>query len=346
MPDTDLDFVEAARAAASSWKATSLDLPDDARRAAPYGGRGSYPFVLPPEHRWLNLLEPAREIARTRFDAAGIRWHGDEDGPNPHLCSSQIQCLNALAPWVDDPAALGKIFNGVLPIAEVLSFGASTPSGYDLNDHVVFEWQGGHDYLGEWSSKVVRGAHATSADAAIRYRAHGGHVEIALIEWKYLERYPHHGRLSGTAKYHDGRLRRYASTIGGPDGPVRFDLGFDYEDLFAEPIYQLARTQALAAAMEQTREQDAQRVVVVYATPEANEPLRSSLGSPRFERYAHRHGLDLADAWLHALRQPDRFVPFPTGRLLADDLDMPAGFAERYAPLGAGTRRRATLERR
>jgi hypothetical protein len=126
--------------------------------------------VFPGEFRWLNLLPEAREVARTRFAAAGVRWHGDEDGPNPHCCSSQIQCLNALAPFVDDPGALKAIFSDVLPIDEVLPFGASTPSAFDASDHVVFEWQGADDLLGEWGRTVVRGAHATSADAAIRYR--------------------------------------------------------------------------------------------------------------------------------------------------------------------------------
>jgi len=327
-------FVSAARAAAVAWRDSWGELPDDARVPSPYGGRGRYDFVLPGEHRWVNLLPEAREVARSRFAAAGIRWHGDEDGPTPHLCSSQVQCLNALAPFVDEPRALAQIFGGVLPIGEVLPFGATSPSEFDATDHVVFEWQGGADHLGEWKPDVVRGAHATSADAAIRYRTPSGATEIALIEWKYLEAYPHRGRLAGTARYHESRLRRYEAHFWGADGPLRADLGFDYEDLFAEPIYQLARTQALAAAMERSGEQAADCVRVVYAAPSANEDLlRSSLGTMRFERFVHGHGGFLPDAWKAALRQPDRFVYFDTGELLAPESPVVAGFRERYSAL-------------
>jgi len=189
-------FRDSARAAGVAWKATSDDLVPEARASGPYGSsKALYPFVLPHAHRWYNLLPSAREVARTRFAAAQIRWHGDEDGPNPHTCSSQIQCLNALAPFVEAPESLARLFGSVLPIDEVLPFGATSPSNFDATDHVVFEWQGSHDYLSEWGSGPIRGAHATSADAAIRYRATSGHIEMALVEWKYTESYPHRGRL-------------------------------------------------------------------------------------------------------------------------------------------------------
>lgn len=334
-------FVELAREAGAAWKASSADLPDSARVPAAYQGRGSYAFVLPGEHRWLNLLPEAREVARSRFDAAGIRWHGDEDGPNPHACSSQIQCLNALAPLVDRPEALAAIFAAVLPIAEVLPFAATTPSPSEVTDCVVFEWQGLADHLGEWGPAPVRGAHATSADAAIRYRTPAGSVEVALIEWKYLERYPHHGRLAGTAKYHDSRLHRYLDRLWGPDGVVRTDLGFDYEDLFAEPVYQLARTQALAAAMEATGELGAERVRFLYAAPAANEALlRHSHGAHRFEGHVGRCGGNLVEGWAAALRHPDRFAYLDTACLVEAASPMSAAFRQRYAPLGPSSETR------
>jgi hypothetical protein len=156
-----------------------------------------------------------------------------------------------------------------------------------------------------------------------------------LIEWKYTEAYPHRGRLSGSAEYHESRLQRYADHFWGPDGPCRTDLGFDYEDLFAEPIYQLARTQALAAAMERGQVQGAQTVRFVYAAPSANEELlQRSLGTMRFERFVRAHGGSLVSAWRAALRQPDQFVFLDTARLLATGSPVVDGFAERYAALG------------
>jgi hypothetical protein len=54
--------------------------------------------------------------------------------------SSQIQCLNTLAPIVDRPDLLSAWLGQHLPVAEVLPFGAMTASPYEESDHVVFEW--------------------------------------------------------------------------------------------------------------------------------------------------------------------------------------------------------------
>jgi hypothetical protein len=56
------------------------------------------------------------------------------------MLSSQIQCLNTLAPTVDRPDLLSAWLGQHLPVAEVLPFGAITDSPYDESDHVVFEW--------------------------------------------------------------------------------------------------------------------------------------------------------------------------------------------------------------
>lgn len=335
---TSPTFVDRARAAGSAWKAGSPDLPEAARQAGRYGRSRPHDFVLPAEERWSNLLPEAREVARTRFAAAGIRWHGDEDGPNNHTCSSQIQCLNALAPLADQPEGIARIFSQVLPIAEVLPFGASTGSVYERSDHVAFEWQGAANHLGEWTAKTVRGAHATSADAAFRYRALDGQIEMALVEWKYVETYPHRGRLSGTARYHEGRLARYEEVLWGAGGILHTTHQFDYDDLFAEPIYQLTRTQALAARMEQANELGASRVRFVWAAPSANTALvRESLGTRRFERFVMAHGGELPLAWPAALRHPDRFAYLDTSCLLSEDSPMSSAFRERYAALGGLT---------
>jgi len=110
-------FTIAARQAAAAWKSESSGLPPEATLPASYEGKtGPLPFVLPVEYRWHNLLPEAREIARSRFEAAAIQWHGDGDGPNPHLLSSQVQCLNALAPLVDRPTDLAHWLGGFLPV--------------------------------------------------------------------------------------------------------------------------------------------------------------------------------------------------------------------------------------
>lgn len=328
-------FVTTARGAAASWKAGTTQLPPEAKIAASYDGKTApLPFVLPVAHRWLNLLPEAREIARSRFEAAAIHWHGDGDGPNPHLLSSQVQCLNALAPLVDRPLDLARWLSGFLPVAEVIPFGAQTESPFDATDHVVFEWQGLVDHLGEWGgSSPTRGAGATSIDAAVRYRTPAGLVEMALIEWKYTEAYPYGGRLGGAAFYHQRRLDRYRQLALDPDSPVRLDQGVDYEDLFAEPTYQLFRQQLLAWRIEVTGELDVTRAVVVHAAPGRNAALLfDSLACHRFRALAEANG-GLIGGWRASLRRPDRFVSVDTSALVSEESPCSQEFRERYAHL-------------
>lgn len=328
-------FVAAARRAAVAWKDATPLLVAAAKLPSPYGSRpGALPFVLPGDYRWDNLLPEAREVARTRFAAAGIHWHGDADGPNPHLLSSQIQCLNALAPLVNRPEDLARWLGEFLPVDEVLPFGATTESPFDATDHVVFEWQGQIDHLGEWSGHTpTRGARATSIDAAVRYRTPSGELEVALIEWKYTESYPYAGRLDGSAYYHYRRLVRFRTLAQNPESPIRLDLGVDYEDLFADPTYQLFRQQLLAWRLEVTSELGVSRAVVVHAAPAANVALlQESLGMHRFQRFAEARG-GLTSAWHALLRRPDRFVSVDTARLVAADSVCGADFLARYAHL-------------
>ena len=59
------------------------------------------------------------------------------------------------------------MFGEVLPIAEVLPI--------ELDEYVTFEWIGESDHLDEAQGMArKRGSRATSADAAIRYRAIDG----------------------------------------------------------------------------------------------------------------------------------------------------------------------------
>ncbi len=136
-------------------------------------------------------------------------------------------------PFVDDPQSLAAIFGSVLPIETVVPFG--DPGAPE--DHVVFEWIGLVDYLNESKGgKRTRGANVTSVDAAIRYLAWDGAVEIALIEWKYTEAYPSPSPKHDAAKNATRRFR-YENLWGSV---VRTDL-LDLEDLFVEPIYQMLR---------------------------------------------------------------------------------------------------------
>lgn len=298
-------FVQRARAAAVEWK--TLSLPAETHPHATYSGRPNgdcYPFCLPTEHAVLNLLPEAADAVEF-FATRGIRWHqGIGTGPGNHLLSSQVQCVNALFPMVNDPALVVRMFGDVLPIA--------VPLDIDRGAYLTFEYVGEQDPLGEWAGKApLRGAHCTSVDAAIRYRRPDGLIEIALIEWKYTEDYRGQ-ELSPDRR--DIRRGRYRAFWDDPRGPIDPTV-IPYDDAFVEPFYQLMRQQFLAWRMELARELDADTVRVVHVAPPSNEAYYASLN-----RDSHRAvGSNVAEVWARMLRRPDRFIAIDSGRFADPD---------------------------
>jgi hypothetical protein len=288
-----------------------------------------------------NLLPEAREIALERFRTAHIPWHdGIKGGPTNHLLSSQVQCANALAPFVGDAGALKAIFSSILPIDVVTPFGSASTSPFDLADHVVFEWPGLADYLGEHPSALgLRGAMNTSVDAAIRYRAVDGRTEIALIEWKYVEQYRGH-QLSGGPQRTGVRRKLYRRLWDDPDGPLRHDL-VSYDDLFYEPMYQLMRQQMLAWKMEQAHELDADVVRLVVVAPMANRELATSFNAPGQMTLGEGVEFDPDELTVHTVwktmqRRPDRFAFLDSATLVAADSPTSDEFKQRYGHLATG----------
>jgi hypothetical protein len=319
-------FRKLADAAAVEWKQTLLS---DARPAACYRGKAgtpTYEFCLPMASVALNLLEDAREIALDRFARYRISWHHGAGGmPSNHLMSSQVACLNALAPHVSSPDNLKWLFAPALPqLAEVIPFGDPLAP----EDHVTFEWVGEKDHLGERVGKSLsRGAQMTSADAAIRFRNTDGDIEIALIEWKFVERY---GRKVAdvTTKSNQTRIATYTPHWNDPESPL--DDTLSTAQRLTEPLYQLGRQQLLAWRMEQAKELGATRVSVAEAAPDANAELWCSVPKEL--------GDDLRVVWPTALRRPDRWVHLDTARWLEPDSPASADFKARYAvlsPVGA-----------
>jgi hypothetical protein len=319
-------FRKEADEAQITWKKTTDLLPDAARFDGPYSADGpSRPLCLPSEFAELNLLSPARKTALSRFQADGILWHrGTNGGPTTHLCSSQVQCVNALAPFLLDPEGLSRMLRPILPIAEMLPF----ENGPQSSDLVVFEWVGREDYLGEAAGRPrYRGAHFTSADAAVRYRNTRDEIEIALLEWKYAERYSC-GPLSGgetSLLKRQSTYRRWWSD----EGPIRLDV-LTYADIFTEPLYQLFRLQCLALEMERHHEQGAERVRLVVAAPGRNSGFWNAV--PRAYRGTYP---DLAALWHHLQRQPDRFDILDTATLVGEHGTGVTAFRHRYAHLSS-----------
>ena len=267
-----------------------------------------------------------REIAIGRFKDAHIPWHvGVGGGPTNHLCSSQVQCVNSLAPFANNPDALKQIFGALLDIAEMLPM--RDPLAPE--DFVVFEWIGTQNLLHEWKGVIgTRGANNTSADAAIRYRACDGKEELAILEWKYVEQYKRSKGLHGSASAMATRDARYRHLFDACDGPLRQDL-LPYHDLYVEPLYQLMRLQLLARALEKCPEEPAERVRVVLCAPAANTEFWDSL-SPA----SHRNDAgNVGTLWKLMQRDPKTFVLFDTAELVTESAPTSAEYKQRYGHL-------------
>jgi hypothetical protein len=310
-------FMQEERARAVAWKKVTADLTGPARQAADYykgNGEvveGPFDYCLPPAHAVQNLLPDARAAGLETFKRLGISWHaGIRGGPGNHLLDSQVQCVNALAPHARDPGALRWLFGEVLPIAEMLPI--------ELDAYVTFQWIGESDHLDEAQGMSrKRGSRVTSADAAIRYRATDGSVEVSLIEWKYREDY-NHPRMTPNGGLTEDRMRHRRSLWDDAVCPLRHEA-VTYRQLFVEPRYQLFRLQSLAACMERAGELGAQRVRFVVAASSRNQAL-----APELAR------------WPELLHRPDRFAVIDTDRLLAPDAPSSAHYRHRYGSMAEG----------
>ncbi|MET0375724.1 MAG: hypothetical protein ABW128_15895 [Rhizorhabdus sp.] len=173
------------------------------------------PFQLRPGYERLNVAPAYRERAEALFAAEPvIQWHQFAG----HGLSSQVCCLNFLLPLADQPKLLSRWVGAVLGIdpPEML---VAEPNRAGRDWYVAFEWIGDRDYLNEANAKGsrTRGANATAADAAIKFKAADDKVHLVLIEWKYTESYgaPLTGDPTGK------RIKRYGDIAFAPTGPIR-----------------------------------------------------------------------------------------------------------------------------
>lgn len=315
-------FSERERRRASDWKRSSLTLPDEARRSAPYinkkgmPSQRDYDFCLPSKFAEHSLLPEVRAPVLALFAELGIPWHdGVAGGPSNHLVSSQVQCANALGAMVNDSARVRHAFGDVLRTSEVLEI--------EPERFLTFEYIGPTDYFGEAPrGERTRGAHCTSVDAAFLHRTTDGAVELILIEWKYTESY--RARRPQPAKDRT-RWSRYGSALSAEAGPVRGEL-IAFDALLQEPLYQLMRQQLLAFELEKSGAHGADRVRVVHVSPRMNVAFQASV-----QPAAKELGQTVGEAWQRLLRHHDRFVSFDSA-VFCDPLITSAEYVERYGP--------------
>lgn len=249
-------------------------------------------YVLQTAFQSLNLCEYIREQAAPYFGPPrNIAWHR-------HACSglsSQLCCLNFLMPLAARPDVLGEVIGRALGREGLRMLPVEGGPHY-----VGFEWIGAHDYLGEWgkSGTATRGAQVTSADSIVRFEDES-RTETLLIEWKYTESYGDAPDPKSEAK----RISRYKDKAYFPDGPFRADSGLAVEDLFWEPVYQMARQQMLAWRMEQAREDGADRLSVLHVSPRGNTALHR-VTPPKLRN----RGADVFDVFRNLLVRPEDFT--------------------------------------
>jgi len=281
-------------------------------------GHGGSDYRLLPQHKALNLAQAIRADAIAYFDAKGIAWHTHAN----HALSSQVCCLNFLMPLATQPALLARIIGEALKIL--------TPTMLEVENgpdgrpwFVGFEWIGRADYLNEAGKKGTRarGAHATSADAVVRFES-DGRIETVLIEWKYTERY----RAPISPERNEVRIGRYEGLVFAPSGPVRADLGLTMSDFFWEPFYQLLRQQMLAFQMRAAQEDGTERVRVLHISPSSNHALHA-VTAPALQS----RGDDAFEVFRNLLICPDDFVSRSTTEVFGNALAEAEGEALPWA---------------
>ncbi|RYG86810.1 MAG: hypothetical protein EON59_09090 [Alphaproteobacteria bacterium] len=271
-------------------------------------GLGGSPYRLVPDAAGLNLAPAIRDDAARYFAEKGITWHRHAN----HGLSSQVCCLNFLMPLAHDPAALARVVGQALDIAppKMLPMEQDEAS---RDWYVAFEWIGERDYLNEAGKNGTRtrGANATSADAAVRFRSNG-RIEIALIEWKFTESYGAPIPSAGNPT----RVARYRDIVFAPAGPIRNNLGLTVEDFFWDPFYQMLRQQMLAVQMQRAGELGAERVRLLHISPAGNAKLHK-VTAPALRKF----GTDAFAVFASLLTEPKDFVSRSIEAVFAPQLD-------------------------
>ncbi len=294
-------FLEEEKPRQANFKITAPYFSEAAKADGIYKGH-SYSFCLPQEFADENLFPEIRPTILAYFTRHKIKWHdGHNLNPSNHLCDSQVCCANFLFPFADKPIPLAALLRSIYPsISEMLPI--------EDDQYIAFEWIGQQNYLGEietFNRQRTRGAHFTSADAAVMFRHLDGAKQIVMIEWKYSESY------SGTSLEvaPSGRKRTdiYQRLFEDDNCPLAKELLPHFAALFFEPFYQLMRQQFLANEMEKAHELGADIVSVLHFSPSRNTDFKS-ITSPELQPL----GNSAIDVWRRLVRKQGRFLGVST----------------------------------
>jgi hypothetical protein len=257
-------FVKGERLNQVQFKARSGSISEAARADGIYRDH-EYPFCLPVHLAEENLFPGIRDWVQDFFARHQIKWHnGFNRNPSNHMCSSQVCCVNFLAPFADNPEALKVLFLPFFPnIQRMLPV--------EDGKYVSFEWIGADNYLCELISrngKRSRGALFTSADAIMMFERKDQQRQAVLIEWKYTESYGSKDlRIADSGR---DRTSIYRHLFDADDCPIDKEVLPSFNALFFEPFYQLMRQQFLANKMEKAHELGCDVVSTLHIAPAHN----------------------------------------------------------------------------
>ena len=273
------------------------------------------PFVL--QTAEANLYAPIRRKIADYLRDNKISWWGG-DRPSGHTLSSQIACLNHLAPVMHDADAALALINGIRPeFTEVLPVCCDKTPAY-----IGFEVVSREDHLNEQTTS--RGANCTSVDALLMARHQSGKIYLIPIEWKYTESYPALDKSTEGAMKSKGleRQRRYNRLI---DESLQLVSLENYEGsiYYQEPFYQLMRQTLWAEQVVRHKSTEclqADDYWHIHVIPNDNDAL--------LKRTYKVSGKGMEETWRSMLNDQSKYTVVDPATLFAPLAEMPA-----YRPL-------------
>ena len=187
-----------------------------------------FDYMLKPQYGDKNLFQGIRKESIEYFKKYGIAWWqclNKPDEPTSHMVSSQINCLNHLFAFRNQPEALKQILREAtrLPIDKILT------SPIDENGYIAFEFVYKNKSLLH-ENYETRGTKCTSIDALVYAQLEDESKVLIPIEWKYTETYDGKEAMPSSWK-------RYPDLIRLED----CNLKEVYDIYRADPFYELMR---------------------------------------------------------------------------------------------------------
>ena len=194
-----------------------------------------FDYFIKPQYSDKNLYRGIRTKAIEYFREYNITWWqclNEPNSPTGHMVSSQINCINHLFAFRDDPIAIKRILQKAtnLPIDKILQ------SPIDKGGYIAFEFVYKNksllkDNSGKYHEEYeTRGANCTSIDALVYVQLVNGNKILIPIEWKYTATY-------NGEEACDKSWQRYPDLIRLENSNLK-----DVYDLYkVDPYYELMR---------------------------------------------------------------------------------------------------------